>query len=185
MSSQILLGRILFVGCCSLGVLLACASPPDEDDTSENGGTGAHGFDGLDDPDQYDNDDLDWDDANLTWYESYPDPNSEECIYYSGCDWAGYLAGVDGQMSEEWIENTHIVAVHSDDWGYYQGKILRIRQGSNQIDAVVYDMCSDADCDGCCTENSSQTGFLIDLEINTFEEFGGYQGIVQWACLDC
>ena len=45
--------------------------------------------------------------------------------------------------------------------------------------------CSDNDCDGCCTENCKETGFLIDLETHTLEKFGVEQGIVEWACLDC
>ena len=151
----------------------------------DNGSSDEHGFNGLDDPDSYDNDELDWSLANLTWFESYPDPDSEECIYYNGCQWAGQLALLGETMTEEWIENTHIAAVHSDDWDEYKGKILRLRQDGNQIDVMVYDLCSDADCDGCCTANSSETGFLIDLEIHTFNEFGGYTGVVEWACLDC
>jgi hypothetical protein len=46
-------------------------------------------------------------------------------------------------------------------------------------------MCSDSDCDGCCTANSSNTGFLIDLESYTKERFGSGSGVVEWYCLDC
>ena len=31
-----------------------------------------HGFNGLDDPGQYDNNQLTWRKAEMTWYESYP-----------------------------------------------------------------------------------------------------------------
>lgn len=41
---------------------------------------GEHGFNGLDDPGQYNNDHLTWHKAEMTWYESYPEPGSEECI---------------------------------------------------------------------------------------------------------
>ena len=41
-----------------------------------------------------------WHQANLTWYTSWPEPGSEECIEYNGCTWAGYFAGVEGQKSE-------------------------------------------------------------------------------------
>ncbi len=164
-------------------LVLACASSPEEDEYTD--GSGEHGFNGFDDPDQYDNDDLDWSLANLTWFESYPDPYSDECVNYNGCDWAGHLALMDTIVSEEWVQNTHIAAVHSDHWGEYQGKILRLIQGANQIDVMVYDFCSDADCNGCCTDNMSETGFLIDLEIYTYNDFGGYHGVVEWACIDC
>ena len=43
----------------------------------------------------------------------------------------------------------------------------------------------DDDCGGCCTRNASETGFLIDMEINTATRFGSNHGIVDWACLDC
>ena len=128
---------------------------------------------------------LVWRDANLTHFTSYPEPGSEECEEYNGCTWAGYFAFVDGQMSEQWVASHDIAAVHSRDAATYALKTLRVRQGTRQIDVTVYDMCSDSDCDGCCTENASETGFLIDLESYTMQRFGSGDGIVQWACLDC
>ena len=67
----------------------------------------------------------------------------------------------------------------------YGLKTLRLRQDGNQIDVVVYDVCSDSDCDGCCTSDAAATGFLIDIESYTAERFGSGDGIVEWACLDC
>ncbi len=163
--------RLVFILCfCS-----ACASAPDSNE---------HGFTGVDE--EIDNDSLTWHQANLTWFESYPDPNSEECIEFNGCTWAGQLAYFGGAtQSEAWIENTNIAAVHSDDWDSYAGHVLRVRQNDRQIDVMVYDLCSDNDCDGCCTRNMSQTGFLIDMEIFTYQRFGGEHGVVEWACIDC
>ena len=37
--------------------------------------------------------------ANLTNFTSYPDPNSEECIRYNGCMWAGQFAFVSGKQT--------------------------------------------------------------------------------------
>ncbi len=128
---------------------------------------------------------AEWRQANLTWYTSYPDPGSEECIVYNGCQWAGYFAGVNGKMTEEWVAAHNIAAVHGKDFDTYQLKTLRLRQGEHLIDVTVYDMCSDNDCDGCCTANSSETGFLIDIETYTVERFGVSHGIVDWMCLDC
>ncbi len=136
--------------------------------------------------DTADTDDLEWREANLTWYESYPEEGSEECIEFNGCEWAGWFAGLPDQMSPEWVAANNIASVHSDVFGEYNGKTLRLRgPGGQEIDAVVYDMCSDDDCSGCCTQNMRQTGFLIDLEIHTADRFGVYSGVVEFTCLDC
>ena len=127
-----------------------------------------------------------WHQANLTWYTSWPDPGSEECIEYNGCTWAGYFAGVEGQMTEEWVSEHNIIAVHEKDWEKYKLKTFRLRMNGSTIDAVVYDMCSDSDCEGCCTKNAGKIGFLIDIEKYTRERFDGNgDGVVEWTCLDC
>ena len=132
--------------------------------------------------------DTAWNKANLTWYTSWPDPGSEECIEYNGCTWAGYFAGVDGQQTEEWVSEHNIIAVHEKDWDKYKLKTFRLRQNGRTIDAVVYDMCSDDDCDGCCTENAGELGFLIDIESYSCKRLtanGDCDGVVEWVCLDC
>ena len=127
-----------------------------------------------------------WHQAHLTWYTSWPEPDSEECIEYNGCTWAGYFAGVEGQMTEEWVSQHNIIAVHEKDWDQFKLKTFRLRMNGSTIDAVVYDMCSDSDCDGCCTENAGEIGFLIDIEKYTRERFDGNgDGVVEWTCLDC
>jgi hypothetical protein len=130
---------------------------------------------------------LTWRKANLTNFESYPDPDSPECIDFNGCAYEGQFAFVDGTMSEDWVAAHNIIAVHSKDANKYKLKTLRLKQGGNQIDAVVYDECSDSDCDGCCTENAHQNGlnFLIDIEKYTMNRFGSGDGIVSWACVNC
>ena len=127
-----------------------------------------------------------WNKANLTWYTSWPDPGSEECIEYNGCTWAGYFAGLEDQQTEEWVSEHNIIAVHEKDWETYRLKTFRLRKNGRTIDAVVYDMCSDSDCDGCCTENAGKIGFLIDIESYTRKRFNNYgSGVVEWTCLDC
>ena len=127
-----------------------------------------------------------WHQANLTWYTSWPEPGSEECVEYNGCTWAGYFAGVEGQMTEEWVSQHNIIAVHEKDWEKYKLKTFRLRMNGSTIDAVVYDKCADSDCDGCCTENAGEIGFLIDIEKYTRERFeGNGDGVVEWTCLDC
>jgi len=123
--------------------------------------------------------------ANLTNFTSYPDPGSEECVEFNGCMWAGQFAFVEGQQPESWVMSHNIAAVHSRDAGTYQRKTLRLRKDGRQIDVTVYDMCADSDCSGCCTANSRETGFLIDIEKYTAERFGVGDGIVEWACVDC
>lgn len=127
-----------------------------------------------------------WNKANLTWYESYPDPGSEECIEYNGCLWAGYFAALDEQQTEEWVKANNIIAVHEKDFERYKLKTFRLRKNGAEIDAVVYDKCADSDCDGCCTRNAGSAGFLIDIEVNTRARFHNYgSGSVEWRCLDC
>ena len=127
-----------------------------------------------------------WHQANLTWYTSWPEPGSEECVEYNGCTWAGYFAGVEGQMTEEWVCQHNIIAVHEKDWEKYKLKTFRLRMNGSTIDAVVYDKCADSDCEGCCTENAGEIGFLIDIEKYTRERFDGNgDGVVEWTCLDC
>ena len=127
-----------------------------------------------------------WNKANLTWYTSWPEPGSEECEDYNGCTWAGWFAGLDEQQTEEWVSEHNIIAVHEKDWDTYKLKTFRLRKSGHTIDAVVYDMCSDSDCDGCCTQNAGKVGFLIDIESYTRKRFNNYgSGIVEWTCLDC
>ena len=55
----------------------------------------------------------------------------------------------------------------------------------DEIDVTVYDLCSDSDCDGCCSQNAAETGFLVDIEKYTMQRFGHGDGIVEFACVDC
>ena len=131
---------------------------------------------------------VSWNKANLTWYTSWPEPGSEECEDYNGCTWAGRFAGVEGQMSEEWVAAHNIIAIHEKDWNQYKLKTFRLSKGGYTIDAQVLDMCSDSDCNGCCTRNANANGhnFLIDIESYTKARFHNQgSGTVEWICLDC
>ncbi len=128
---------------------------------------------------------LVWHKASLTNFESYPDPGSEECIEYSGCDYVGEFAFVSSKQPESWVKAHNIAAVHSKDSGKYKLKTLRLQKNGKQIDVTVYDECADSDCSGCCTANAQPSGFLIDLEKYTAQRFGGADGQVDWTCLDC
>jgi hypothetical protein len=126
-----------------------------------------------------------WRNAVLTWFESYPDPGSDECIFYHGCDYVGMFAALPNKMSLDWVKSHNIISVHEKDFSKYRLKTFRIKQGTHQIDAVVYDECADSDCEGCCTKNAGSTGFLIDMEKYTLQRFGASEGIVSWTCLNC
>lgn len=121
-----------------------------------------------------------WYRANLTHYESYPDPGSDECILYNGCTWAGQFYGLNGVQPESWVMANNIAAVHLKDWNWMGMKTINLRQGSRRITAMVYDGCSDSDCDGCCTANLAGDGYLIDLEKYTMQRFGSGSGIVEF-----
>lgn len=130
-----------------------------------------------------------WNRAALTWYTSWPEPGSEECEDYNGCTWAGWFAGLPDQQTEEWVSEHNIIAIHEKDWNTYKLKTFRLRKGGYMIDAVVYDKCADSDCDGCCTKNAGELGFLIDIESYTCERLSGTKdgcdGVIEWTCLDC
>ncbi len=91
-------------------------------------------------------------------------------------------------MTEQWVSEHNIIAVHEKDWEKYKLKTFRLRQNGHTLDAIVYDMCSDSDCDGCCTENAGTIGFLIDIESYSCKRLnavGDCDGVVEWVCLDC
>jgi hypothetical protein len=121
-----------------------------------------------------------WRNANLTNFESYPDPGSEECIEYNGCQWQGQFAGVIGVKSESWVQSHNIIAVHEKDWRSLSGKTLQLKQGTKLIKGTVYDYCADSDCSGCCTQNLGGDGYLIDIEKYTMQRFGSGSGTVQF-----
>nr|WP_321362034.1 hypothetical protein [uncultured Hyphomonas sp.] len=57
-------------------------------------------------------------------------------------------------------------------------KTLRLQQGERTLIVKVYDACSDADCNGCCTANLGGDGYLVDIEKYTMERFGSGDGLV-------
>lgn len=165
-------------------VLVAACRPSEVDDQPDGRGSPRDGGSRVDARD-VDEDNLSWRPANLTNFTSYPEPGSEECKDFNGCEWAGRFAFVEGQQSEQWVMDHNIAAVHSNDADEYALKTLRLRHEDLRIDVTVYDLCSDSDCGGCCTRNASETGFLIDIEHYTAQRFGLDHGVIEFACLDC
>ena len=123
---------------------------------------------------------AEWRQAALTTYTAYPEPGSEECVAYSGCTWAGQFYGLAEKQTAEWVAAHDIAAVHEKDWATLGMKVLELRQGKRRTFVQVIDLCSDADCDGCCTRNLGGDGYLIDLEQATMARFGSGDGVVEF-----
>jgi hypothetical protein len=152
--------------------------------TSSQAGSGTAGSDnskagagaGCDSPG------LTWKSARKTWYTSYPDPGSEECIKYSGCEYAGQFAACNDTKPESWVEAHNIVAAFPN-FDALELHDLCLKSGDKTIVVTVLDTCGDADCDGCCTQNQGDNDALIDLESYTNARWGVDDGVIQWADL--
>jgi len=126
--------------------------------------------------------DLVWKTGNKTYYESYPEPGSEECIVYSGCQYEGMFAACPEKKPESWVQ-AHNIAAFFPGFESMKQHDLCIRAGNRTMVVTVYDTCGDADCDGCCTQNRGNADALIDLEKYTNARFGLPDGRIQWADL--
>lgn len=128
----------------------------------------------------------DWNFATLTVYESYPTTTKEKRDF-SGSKYVGMFSGLEEKiMSEEWVRNNNIAAIHSHDFhNIYRlqkeiyGKIVKFQdiiiKGRNKdpMRVTIYDECDDNDCFNKCSDNKkwNQNGFLIDLEKYTAQRF--------------
>jgi hypothetical protein len=169
-------------------VLSAVACKPDDDATDDDatdGGSASTVADGstsmgpmaaeCDDPG------LVWQSANKTNYESYPDPGSEECVVYNGCEYLGEFNSCENTMPEAWVKSHDIAAIFPlGDLGLHR---LCVRSGPTSMVVTVIDTCADADCDGCCTENRGDADALVDLEKYTNARWGLEDGVIEWADL--
>ncbi|MDD5309798.1 MAG: hypothetical protein PHU25_20980 [Deltaproteobacteria bacterium] len=126
---------------------------------------------------------LDWKSGSKTNYISYPDPSSEECTVYHGCDYMGmFEACGDDVKPEPWVAAHNIVSAFPDfdQLGLHD---LCLKSGNKYIVVTVLDTCSDGDCDGCCTENLGSADQLIDVESYTDARWGVDDGQIEWADL--
>jgi len=125
---------------------------------------------------------LVWKTANKTEFTSYPDPGSEECIKYSGCQYEGMFAGCGPTMPRSWVQSHDIVSVFPD-FATLKHHDLCLKSGSKMMVVLVIDTCADSDCSGCCTQNKGSANELIDVESFTAARFGVSDGPIQWADL--
>lgn len=159
-----------------------------DDDSSTTTSTGSDDDDGSDDsgiPAACRRDDLDWRSGRKTWYESYPDPDSDECHVNNGCTWAGKFAACKEKKPEAWVMEHNIVAAYPD-FRDLELHDLCLRHGDSYIVVTVYDTCSNSDCGDCCERNQKQTDQLIDLENYTNLRWGVEpegNAIIEWADL--
>ncbi|MET0792801.1 MAG: hypothetical protein ABW061_14875, partial [Polyangiaceae bacterium] len=119
--------------------------------------------------------------ANKTNYTSYPEPGSDECVKFSGCEYEGLFAACDGKQSLDWVKAHNIVAAFP--LAGLELHDLCLKSGNKTIVVTVYDTCGDDDCDGCCTENKGNKDELIDIESFTDQRWGVEDGPIQWADL--
>jgi len=110
-----------------------------------------------------------------------PTANTDECVQYNGCRWAGYFAykscsgadvtDNDGQCTIDFVQKNNLVSFFSlsGEHQQYRGKKIRIEAKGKTIEALVVDTCGDSDCGGCCSTNAGKStdGFLIDMERET------------------
>jgi hypothetical protein len=129
---------------------------------------------------------LNWQDGNETVFESYPPPGSAECIQFSGCMYEGQFQACSKTVSKSWVQSHNIFSVFpSFNSLEYHWVCLKDPGSGQTIAGLALDTCADSDCSGCCTQNLGNASLLIDVEINTDQQFtnlginGGQS--VQWA----
>jgi hypothetical protein len=125
---------------------------------------------------------LVWKTGSKTNYTSYPDPGSDECIKYSGCEYEGLFSACDSQKSVQWVQAHNIVSVFPD-FNKLKLHDLCLKSGAMTIVVTVIDECADSDCSGCCTQNKGSADQLIDVESFTDARWGIGDGRIQWADL--
>jgi hypothetical protein len=95
--------------------------------------------------------------------------NKKECdvaeavAQYPGTRKATITCFNDKEMASESKDFENAVAVNERDWGCLKNKQLKITWNGRTETVKVLDYCRDGDCAGCCSRNSKDTGFLIDI----------------------
>jgi len=124
-----------------------------------------------------------WKSASWTWYQSYapccpespnydPEYPTTECDLYSACSYTGQFAYA-GQREYDWVNKTDLIAFFSSngDNESYGNKKIKIKANGKTVKAWIVDTCGDGDCNGCCTENANNDGYLVDMESHTVERY--------------
>ena len=110
------------------------------------------------------------------------DPNypTTECDLYSACDYPGLFAALNGKQSLQYVQNHSLIAFFNrsdaSNSHYHErhaNKNITLVKDDQIFHAVIVDACGDTDCAGCCSANSADTGYLVDLEYYTALRFLG------------
>jgi hypothetical protein len=127
---------------------------------------------------------LQWKTANETNFTSYPDPNSPECIQFSGCQYEGQFAACPVTEPQDWVMSHNIVSIYPNYGSLALHDLCLQDPATGQsILVTVYDTCANSDCGGCCTQNKGSADALIDVEINTYMRFNNNDTMIKWADL--
>jgi hypothetical protein len=121
------------------------------------------------------------------YYDSSADKT--ECEEYNACSYPGDFAYI-GHKSYNFVESNNLISFYSThgDNSSYGNQRIRIAARGTTVEAIVADTCGDSDCNGCCTENASPSGYLVDMEyhtvVNNFGDIGAASGQVCWQLVD-
>jgi hypothetical protein len=96
----------------------------------------------------------------------------------------GQFAACPNTESQAWVMAHNIVSVFPD-FATLQLHDLCLKDPNTgmTITVTVYDMCSDSDCNGCCTQNKGSANELIDVESYTYARFNMNDTAIMWADL--
>ena len=123
-----------------------------------------------------------------------PNAPTEECDDYSGCEYIGDFAAI-GHKSLEYVQTHNLVAFFDasdpkgknfqSKWAAKTIEITKTYKSKTYIfNATIADTCADSDCNGCCTRNSGNTGYLVDIEyftaMNNFGTTDAASGTLNW-----
>jgi hypothetical protein len=137
-----------------------------------------------------------------TLYDSWPKLNTVECKDYSGCRWAGrfaspalwatgasptqcragavYMNYGNTEWACRWPESRvaswNLAATWDRDPALANKQLRVMRAGDSRTVTVnVGDVCSDSDCNGCCSRNTGNGRWkMIDMEKGPASQLFGF-----------
>lgn len=116
----------------------------------------------------------------------YGDATSESAIVSNCSSWeTGTISGYNAlssdnshraafedyeKISREFLAHVPVVSIHKSDWEDDRYRNIQVRYKGTTATLQSWDLCLDADCDGCCSENKrryAKPGYLLDIESMT------------------
>jgi hypothetical protein len=74
------------------------------------------------------------------------------------------------------LDAVPVVAIHQNNWPLDKYHNIEIKRSNGVVGIVQsWDLCADADCNGCCTTNAKAFGgnYLVDVERRTLQRLFG------------